>query len=405
MIPRAFCLRTAALAGVLLLYLPLAATAAVHEVTVGDNFFSPSELTIQVGDTVRWVNAAGGNSHNVTSNTGAWAASPTASSFTFEVVFNSPGSFPYRCTPHSSVMTGTITVQGQASSAELAVTAFNAENGSFAAGQEITLDTTIQNSGDADSGAVTLDYYAMPEGAGATSQSLQSSGQTGTGKSGTGLESIPDGALLLGSANIANIAMGDSVNHQAMVEVPGTIPPGTYIIGVTLNFADGNAANNDRTDSTAVTLLGVFVINAGLNDAWVNADAPFQGFFFTVFPDLSLFFAAWFTFDSVVPDGSATAVFGAPDLRWVTASGFYSGDSVTLNVELTTGGIFNDSDPEAEQTPNYGTITIKFLNCNEAEVTYNFPSLGLSGQMILTRVVGDNIPLCEALNAELQAMQ
>jgi hypothetical protein len=29
----------------------------------------------------------------------------------------------------------------------------------------------------------------------------------------------------------------------------------------------------------------------------------------------------------------------------------------------------------------------------------------LSGQMILTRVVGDNIPLCEALNAELQAMQ
>jgi plastocyanin len=400
MIPRAFCLRTAALAGVLLLYLPLAATAAVHEVTVNNNFFSPANLTIQVGDTVRWTNSTG-IPHNVTAP--GFQNQPSASSFTHEVTFNSPGTFPYQCTLHGG-MDGSITVEGQAQTAELAVTAFNAENGSFAAGQEITLDTTIQNSGDADSGAVTLDYYAMPD-EDAANQSLQSAGQPGSGKSGTGQESIPNGALLLGSANIANIGMGGSVNHQAMVEVPDTIPPGTYIIGVTLNFADGNAANNDRTDPTAVTLLGVFVINAGLNDAWVNADAPFQGFFFTVFPDLTLFFAAWFTFDSVIPDGSATAVFGAPDLRWVTASGFYSGDSVTLNVELTTGGIFNDSDPEAEQTPNYGTITIKFLNCNEAEVTYNFPSLGLSGQMILTRVVGDNIPLCEALNAELQAMQ
>jgi hypothetical protein len=187
-----------------------------------------------------------------------------------------------------------------------------------------------------------------------------------------------------------------------MVEVPDTIPPGTYIIGVTLNFADGNAADNDRTDSTAVTLLGVFVINAGLNDAWVNEDAPKQGFFFTVFPDLSFFFAAWFTFDSVIPDESATAVFGAPDQRWVTASGTYSGDSVSLNVELTSGGIFNASDPEAEQTFGYGTIVIKFVNCNKAEVTYDFPSLGLSGQMILTRAAPVNVPLCEALNAELQ---
>jgi plastocyanin len=400
MIPRAFCLRTAALAGVLLLYLPLAATAAVHEVTVNNNFFSPANLTIQVGDTVRWTNSTG-VTHNITA--AGFQNQPSASSFTHEVTFNSPGTFQYQCTLHGG-MNGSITVEGQAQTAELAVTAFNAENGSFAAGQEITLDTTIQNSGDADSGAVTLDYYAMPAEQ-AANQSTQSADQPGSGKSGTGLKSIPNGAFLLGSANIANIGMGSSVNHQAMVEVPDTISPGTYIIGVTLNFSDGNAANNDRTDPTAVTLLGVFVINAGLNDAWVNADAPFQGFFFTVFPDLSLFFAAWFTFDSVVPDGSATAVFGAPDLRWVTASGFYSGDSVTLNVELTTGGIFNDSDPEAEQTPNYGTITIKFLNCNEAEVTYNFPSLGLSGQMILTRVVGDNIPLCEALNAELQAMQ
>lgn len=378
-----------------------AALAAVHEVTVGDNFFSPSELTIQVGDTVRWINAAGGNSHNVNSTTGAWAQSTTAPSFEFEVVFNSPGSFPYNCTVHPAQMNGTITVEGQAQSAELGVTAFDAENGSFASGNPFGTTTTINNTGDADSGAFTVDYYAMPAGEMALAQSTQSAGD---GQGDTGLQSIPDGAILLDSSNVTNVPMGGSINHQAMVDVPESIIAGQYIIGVTLNFADGNANDNDRTDATALTLLGAFLINAGLNDAWVNANAPFQGLFFTVFPDLSLFFAAWFTFDTV-PDQDATAVFAAPDLRWVTASGIYSGDSVTLSVELTTGGVFNDAEPEATQTPDYGTITIQFLSCNEALVTYDFPSLGLSGQMTLTRVVGDNIPLCQALLAELQMAQ
>jgi hypothetical protein len=143
---------------------------------------------------------------------------------------------------------------------------------------------------------------------------------------------------------------------------------------------------------------GSFSINAGLNDAWVSADAPFQGFFFTVFPDLEFFFLSWFTFDSEQPHDNVTSVFGAPDQRWVTGTGFYVGDSVTLNVELTSGGIFNASEPLAVQQSGYGTITIVFNNCNEAVLTYAFPSAGLSGEITLTRVVPDNVALCEALN-------
>ena len=142
-----------------------------------------------------------------------------------------------------------------------------------------------------------------------------------------------------------------------------------------------------------------FTINAGLNDAWVSADAPFQGFFFTVFPDLEFFFLSWFTFDSDQPDESVTSVFGAPDQRWVTGAGFYSGNNVTLNVELTTGGIFNGLDPLATQQVGYGTITIVFISCNEAILTYDFPSVGLSGEMTLTRVVPSNVALCEAMSA------
>lgn len=367
----------------------LTAQAATHEVVVGDNFFSPSEITIQVGDTVRWVNAEGGNFHDVTSSTGAFDPSATSQSFIFEVTFDDPGSFSYFCTVHPGIMQGNVTVEGSSSAAELSVTGFSAGNGPFSAGQEITLDTSILNSGDADSGAFSLDYFAQPSG---------SSQQAG----GTGPEAVPDGAFLIGSVNIGNVSQGATLNHQGQVTIPGSIPPGSYLIGVSLNFSDANAADNELVDADVVQFIGEFFINAGLNDAWVNAAASFQGLFFTVFPDIGLFFLSWFTFDSVVPSPPDTATFGAHDHRWVTASGFYSGNSVELNVELTTGGIFNASDPLATQDTAYGTMTIVFNHCDEAIVTYNFPSLGISGEMVLKRAAPDNIPLCEALNAELQ---
>ena len=141
-----------------------------------------------------------------------------------------------------------------------------------------------------------------------------------------------------------------------------------------------------------------FRINAGLNDAWVSADAPLQGFFITVFEGLEAVFLSWFTFDSIPPDDGVAAVFGAADQRWVTGLGLYSGNSVTISVELTSGGVFNASVPLATQQVAYGTITIVFRSCTEAILTYNFPSVGQSGQMTLTRVLPDNVALCEALN-------
>ena len=118
--------------------------------------------------------------------------------------------------------------------------------------------------------------------------------------------------------------------------------------------------------------------------------------FITVFENLGAVFVAWFTFDSggPVPD---TAAFGASDQRWVTGLGAIDGDTVVLTVELTSGGIFNASEPLAAQGTNYGTITVVFTSCNEAIVTYNFPSAGLAGQMGIHRVLESNVALCEAL--------
>jgi hypothetical protein len=66
-------------------------------------------------------------------------------------------------------------------------------------------------------------------------------------------------------------------------------------------------------------------------------------------------------------------------------------------MELTSGGIFNGSVPLATQQSAYGTITIEFINCNDALLTYDFPSAVLSGQMTLTRVLTDNVALCQEL--------
>jgi plastocyanin len=87
----------------------------IHEVEVGDSFFNPQMLTIDAGDTVRWVNAAGGPSHDVVSEDGSWTPSILANEFIFEVVFPDEGEFGYFCTPHRNIgMTGTITVEASA---------------------------------------------------------------------------------------------------------------------------------------------------------------------------------------------------------------------------------------------------------------------------------------------------
>jgi hypothetical protein len=148
-----------------------------------------------------------------------------------------------------------------------------------------------------------------------------------------------------------------------------------------------------------------FAINAGLNDAWYNAATSGQGFFFTVYPELGLMFLAWFTYDSERPDESVMVNLGEPGHRWVTAFGEYSGNTAVLDVELTSGGVFDSAEPMPMQESGYGTITITFCDCNHATLMYDFPSLGLTGTIELTRIADDNVAECESINAGmLQAM-
>ncbi len=75
-------------------------------------------------------------------------------------------------------------------------------------------------------------------------------------------------------------------------------------------------------------------LNAGYNDAWFNPITAGQGFFINVFPELGQMFMAWFTYDTVRPDGSVTANFGEPAHRWATAFGPFSGNQTMASSTL-----------------------------------------------------------------------
>jgi plastocyanin len=79
-------------------------------VTISNFSFSPTSVTINVGDKVKWTNNDD-VSHTVTSNTGSELNSSLFSKGqTFEHTFTTAGTFTYHCTPHPT-MTGTVVVK------------------------------------------------------------------------------------------------------------------------------------------------------------------------------------------------------------------------------------------------------------------------------------------------------
>lgn len=384
---------------------PLPALAqTTHIVTVGDNFFSPSELTIQAGDTVRWVNAPGGAAHNVRSLTGAWTENNVSSSFEFEVTFNVPGGFPYDCRVHPLQMTGTVTVEG-AGGAEVELlsvdaldpeaTATEASGGkrrttipqAFAPDDELMIAVSIRNNGSAGTGAFNITYYASTDA------------------------TITAADTALGTRPVPDIGPGATRNQQDTVPVPGSLPGGPYFIGAILSLADANAGNNTAVDNVSVLFTGPLLINAGMNDAWVIDGVRRQGILFAVLTDVDVFFGAWFTYDVERPPQEVTAILGEPGHRWVTLQGTWEGDTATLQIFLTAGGEFDQAEPLPADAVAIGTMTIVFHTCNNATATYEIPAPGptgtipqpgLSNTITLTRATPGNVALCEELSLALQ---
>jgi plastocyanin len=83
-------------------------------VTVGNNFFQPANVTINAGEKVTWTWGTGASSHTVQS-TGSpsfpSSAIQSGAGATYSNTFNTPGTYTYDCAVHGTAMSGTVTVQ------------------------------------------------------------------------------------------------------------------------------------------------------------------------------------------------------------------------------------------------------------------------------------------------------
>jgi len=201
-----------------------------------------------------------------------------------------------------------------------------------------------------------------------------------------GVDFLPDGDILLGNGGT------DSVKR---------VTPGGVLLG---DFIPSQSGNLMQPNAVVVREFETeFQINAGITDAWYNPATVGQGFLITVFPEIKQVFLAWFTYDVERPPDDVTAILGEPGHRWLTAQGPYEGDSATLTIYVTEGGVFDSAEPPATTDPaGNGTITLLFPDCENGLLEYNIISPDLSGKIPIERIALDNVALCESLNAAAQ---
>ena len=166
-----------------------------------------------------------------------------------------------------------------------------------------------------------------------------------------------------------------------------------------IDYPGSGQATEDNMVMIDIEEVNDFLINPGLNDAWYYPVTDGQGFLIIVYPLREEIFIAWFTYDTVRPDDSVTAILGEPGHRWLTAQGPYAGNKAVLNIFVTEGGIFDAGTPVPVTTQD-GTIIIEFSDCTAGTITYDIPSVDRQGVIPIQRITPDNVSLCEALGAQ-----
>jgi plastocyanin len=128
------------------------AQAITTNVAVMDDFFSPSAVTINTGDTVKWTWAGGGLVPHNTIGPGTpalWGSPLTAVvGTTFSHSFAAAGTYSYVCSIHALIgMTGSVTVQGSTANVPPTVAMTSPANGAvFSAPWSGTVQATASDS-------------------------------------------------------------------------------------------------------------------------------------------------------------------------------------------------------------------------------------------------------------------
>jgi len=256
---------------------------ATNTVLIGSYFFNPTNLTINIGDTVRWTNTAFNTVIHDTTRTNSpfsWASpdldgSPT----TFLLTFTNAGTFPYYCERHVYAslpqnrhpeQTGTVSVISMNLSPSVSLTN-PANNARFVAPANISLqasatdDGSVTNvqffSGGALLGNDTAAPYAFTlNNAAAGNYAFTARAQDNTGLAGT---SSVINVFVLTNALIGKPTLLPS--GQSWMSVQG-IAGQTYALEGSTNLANWSAINTNVapantfnvTDTTSTNILRRF---------------------------------------------------------------------------------------------------------------------------------------------------
>lgn len=128
-------------------------------------------------------------------------------------------------------------------------------------------------------------------------------------------------------------------------------------------------------------------VNYGMVGSWYNPNTPGQGFFIDIDPFSYSMFVGWFVYDTTL-DVTGGEIPGS-EQRWFTALGRYLGSHADLTVYQTRGGQFNLSTP-VTNTP-VGTLSIEFIDCDNANLTFNLELFNLTGTHSIQRLFPDSV--------------
>ena len=332
------------LARVVVLVFGWTGMAQAANVTVGPSgsmTFSPSNVTINAGDSVTFVHAAGLLQHNVTSDTGLFRCANgcdgaggngniSSTAWSSTVTFNNAGTFAYYCENHGGPggfgMAGKVTVNSVAATPDFSIAAdAGSLNVTQASSANIGITLTPLNGF---SSAVTFAASGLPTGVTAAFAANSATSTT--------LTLSASAAAAPGSSALTITATSGNLVHTAPL---------------TLNV---NAA-------------AAFAITPGITGSWYNSTQSGHGFNLEVLPN-NLIAGYWYVFDA---NGNNL---------WLTGVGSYTGNTATLTMIQVTGGLFPPNfDPTKIVRTPWGTLTLTFTDCNNGTAAWAPTAAGFAG--------------------------
>lgn len=139
---------------------------------------------------------------------------------------------------------------------------------------------------------------------------------------------------------------------------------------------------------------GGVTLDARFTGSWYNPATPGQGFFIEVLEPIGQIFLGWFTFDLERPTSSQTALLGDAGHRWMTAFGPIDEQRATLEIEVTSGGVFDADNPRPRQFLD-GQVNLEMVDCDSGVIEFDLGLVGEGGKIPITRLGAVNAQNCD----------